>query len=326
MTTPLCTIVLVSWNRRSELADALDSIFRQTIADRLEVIVIDNGSSDGTREWLLADARPIRLYGFARNMGASHARNAGIKLASAPHVCFLDSDAVLIENDVIERCLAALAQNPAIRAVACDIWLDREMTQPFAFGGYITPDGHFCGPRTRTERADPHFLSTCFAVWERQLLLELGGFDPWYFWGIEDMDLALRAYHRSRRGETNGATRFLIVPGVNVWHNMSGNGRHYSPRDADAVFHAYERQRLYLVRAYGGLGEMIKVLIRTPFRLRRVEQMAWERPLTWVQRLQLTVLYPALRLLMLPAEIVAAKRRRSSETPMPRVLSPESSR
>jgi hypothetical protein len=104
---------------------------------------------------------------------------------------------------------------------------------------------------------------------------------------------------------------------------MSGNGRHYSPRDADAVFHAYERQRLYLVRAYGGLWEMIKVLIRTPFRLRRVEQMAWERPLTWVQRLQLTALYPALRLLMLPVEMAVSEGAGLRTTAMPQQIKPE---
>jgi len=306
--TPRCSVIIVTWNRRRELEPALDSVFRQTIADQLEVLVLDNGSTDDTVAWLTTQyAHPVRVFAFGRNAGACHARNAGLTLARSPRICFLDSDAEILSDDAIERCLQALDAGPH-RAVAAPIWFDRACTQPFALGGYITPEGHFDGPRTRTEREDPHFLSTCFSVWERALLLELGGFDPWYFWGIEDMDLALRAYHRALRGETKGATRYRLVDGINILHEMSEKGRHYSPRDFTRKFRALERQRLYQVLAWGGVGAFLRVLVTQPLHLRRIQSRAWERRLTWRERFEALVAFPLLRLAMLPFDWSSPRR------------------
>jgi GT2 family glycosyltransferase len=320
---PLCTVIIVTWNRRRELEAALDSVFAQSIAPRLEVIVVDNASQDGTVDWLANEyPHPVRLYAYDRNAGASHGRNAAIRLARAPHVAFLDSDALLLEPMAIERCLAALAANPGVRACGGRIWFDRARTRVFTFGGYITPDGHFCGPRTRTRDDDPDFLSTCFSVWETALLRELRGFDSWYFWGIEDMDLALRARWNARRGRTTAASRFLVVEGADALHEMAAGGRHYQPGDFHRVFHAIERQRLYLVLAYGGVLEFFRVLLRTPLRLDRVERDAWEQPLGWRKRLWCAVLYPLNRLARLPMDLWHQRRDHLATTPMPREVQP----
>jgi GT2 family glycosyltransferase len=258
---PRCSVVIVTWNRRKELEAAIHSLKRQTLADEIETIVIDNGSTDGTVEWLrgMGDGS-IRLLEFKENRGASHGRNAGIRAARAPLVCFLDSDAEIISPDAIERCIGRLGRGDGVRAVTTSIWFDREKTRPFSKGVYITPEGHYSGIRSRTETADPHVISSCFAVWEKSLLEELGGFDPWYFWGIEDLDLSLRAYHRSLLGEARGASRFFVLEDVHVLHEMSHKGRHYLPTDFDAVFHAIERQRLYMVLAHAGGGGILSSL------------------------------------------------------------------
>ncbi len=317
-TPPLCSVVIVTWNRRNELEPALDSVFAQTIAERLEVIVIDNASEDDTVEWLTERyPHPVRVYRYSRNLGASHARNAGIRLARASSICFLDSDAVILERDAIERCLRHLDTHPEIRAVGGPIWFDREKTRAFCLGGYITPDGHFHGRRTHSERENPDFLSTCFAVWRKSLLEELRGFDPWYFWGIEDMDLGLRARFSAGRGRVRGATRFEVVEGADVWHNMSTVGRHYEFDNFEPKFRALERQRLYLVLAYGGLGMFIRVLLRGPFRVGRIERDAWERRLTWGQRVRALVLYPMVRLVRLPWDWAQTRRNHLASTPMP---------
>lgn len=318
-TTPLCSVVIVTWNRRRELEAALDSVFAQTIAADLEVIVVDNGSNDNTVEWLKKEyPHPVRLYAFADNKGASHGRNAAIRVARAPHVCFLDSDAVIMSENAIERCLEFMAQHPEHRAVAAPIWFDRERKRVFAMGGYLLLEtGHFCGPHTRTRTDDPHFLSTCFAVWERSLLEELRGFDPWYFWGIEDLDIGLRASQAGRRGETRAATRFALVPDVHVLHEMASGGRHYQPGDFHAVFHAYERQRLYLVLAYGGLKEFWRVAMTSPFHLHRIERDGWEQPLSARKKLWAFALYPWLRVMKLAADMAGLHRNHLAESPVP---------
>lgn len=315
---PLCSVVVVTWNRRRELEVLLDSVFRQTMATLLEVIVIDNGSNDGTVQWLTEKyPHPVQVYAFDKNRGASYGRNAGILLSSTQFVCFLDSDAEILSPDAIEKCLWYLEKHPEIRAVTAPIWFDRECTKPFSLGAYITTDGHFDWERTANDHDDPMLISSCFAIWNRNLLFELRGFDPWYFWGIEDMDLSLRAYRAARRGKTKAATRFHVVEGVSVLHEMSSEGRLIDPHHFDQKFNFIERQRLYLVLAYGGLMEFLRVLLRGPFQMAEHEH-AWRQPLGWRYRWRLVIKYPLWRLLALPKNLIDVRRNHLGRTPMPR--------
>lgn len=319
---PCCSVIVVTWNRRAELETALESVYAQTIADRLEVIVVDNASTDETVPWLTRDyGRPPRLLRYAVNQGASHGRNAGIRAARAPRICFLDSDAELLARDAIERCLRALDDDGATRAVSGPIWLDRAKTRPFCLGGYFTPEGHFNRKRTQSERENPMFLSTCFSVWDKRLLEELRGFDPWYFWGVEDCDLGLRAHYRMRRGMRTGASRFVVVEGADVLHEMSARGRHYHFDDFDTKFRAVERQRMYVVHAYGGIGEFFRVLVSAPLRLRRIETEAWERRLSTRQRWLALGWYPLRRLLALGLDYRRIHANHLANTPAPEEIS-----
>lgn len=318
--TPTYSVIIVTWNRRKELEIAINSVLRQTVADDLEIIVIDNGSTDGTVEWIenSRDDR-IRLLSFDSNVGASHGRNAGILASKGRYICFLDSDAEIMSDDAIEKCRLHLDQNEKVRACTCLIWFDREKTRPFSKGVYLTPEGHYSGIRTRTQTEDPHVISSCFAVWEKELILELGGFDPWYFWGIEDVDLSLRAYHRSLRGETTASSRYTVLEDVHVLHEMSSAGRHYQPYDFDAAFHAIERQRLYLVMAYGGVGEFFRAWGRSFVNRHRITSEAWEQRLPWRKWFWLLILYPMNRLVRLPFDLRQIRRNHFEETPRPRV-------
>jgi GT2 family glycosyltransferase len=319
---PLCSVVVITWNRRAELGPTLDALFAQSCAERLEVVVIDNGSTDGTVEWLTREyPHRVRVLAFPRNMGACHGRNAGIRAATAPYVCFIDSDAILLTPTAIENAVAHLRNGGDVRVVSGRIWFDRECTKPFLMGGYITHDGHFDVLRSLSCTEDPMFVSTCFAVWEKRLLEELGGFNPWYFWKIEDMDLSLRAYFRHLRGESAGATRYHLLEHVHVHHDMSLNGRTIAPDDFMGTFAIFERQRLYLVLSYGGPLLFLRVILRGPFRIARMEH-AWQRRLTLVQRLRALVLWPAWRVLMMPLNLWQIRRNHLPFTPVPAEVPP----
>jgi GT2 family glycosyltransferase len=314
---PRCSVVIVTWNRRRELEPLLASVFAQDSAADLEVIVVDNASADDTLAFLrTAHGGRVRVLAFDANRGASVGRNAGILAARAPTICFLDSDAEILSPDAISRCLAHLDAHPGTDAVAAPIWFDRERTRPFLLGGYVTPDGHYHGISCRSRDDAPMLLSTCFAVWRRATLVEVGGFDPWYFWGIEDMDIGLRTYHRRRRADASAAP-FGIVRGIDILHEMSDAGRHHDWKSFEQTFVRYERQRLYMVLAYGGVAHFLRVLARGPFRIRRMEE-AWEHRLTTRQRLQAAVWFPLLRLLALPKNLLDVRRDHLAGTPAPR--------
>ena len=93
---PAVSVIIPSFNRRKELSHALRSALRQTVRPK-EIIVIDDGSSDGTAEFvkrLSESNREINLIVNEENLGSGASRNVGIEEASGEFISFLDSDDV----------------------------------------------------------------------------------------------------------------------------------------------------------------------------------------------------------------------------------------
>ena len=84
------SVVIPTFNRLSVLARALDSVINQTIKPH-EIIVVDDGSNDQTRNWI-RNKFPEISYFYQKNMGVSTARNTGIDMAKGDWIAFLDSD------------------------------------------------------------------------------------------------------------------------------------------------------------------------------------------------------------------------------------------
>ncbi len=117
MTTehPLVSVVVPAYNAARTLSATVESILAQTERD-LEVIVVDDGSSDGTVEVARAvDDERVRVV-VRENAGASAARNTGIAEATGTWVAFLDSDDVWVPVK-LERQLAYVAAHPDVHAV-----------------------------------------------------------------------------------------------------------------------------------------------------------------------------------------------------------------
>src|SRR5687768_11860549 len=104
--------VIPSYNYAHYLARAIDSVLAQTYAVK-EVIVIDDGSTDNTREVVAKYGEPVR-YVYQNNAGLSAARNAGIRLACTPWIGLLDSDAWWMPAKVEEQVKKLSAQPDAV--------------------------------------------------------------------------------------------------------------------------------------------------------------------------------------------------------------------
>jgi GT2 family glycosyltransferase len=117
---PLVTIIIPTFNRRQWISICLDSIKAQTYP-HIETLVIDDGSTDGTVEWLQSQPE----YSFAqihvqpKNGGASVARNDGIRLARGELIAFIDSDDALLPNHV-ETAVSIFDKHPHTGLFCCD--------------------------------------------------------------------------------------------------------------------------------------------------------------------------------------------------------------
>jgi glycosyltransferase involved in cell wall biosynthesis len=112
---PKVTVVIAAYNAARFIRQTLDSVFAQTL-HHVELIVVDDGSTDGTAAILnTIDDRRLQVL-HQTNAGVSAARNAGLALARAPYIFFLDADDVLLP-DALQRMVATLDDNPD--RVAC---------------------------------------------------------------------------------------------------------------------------------------------------------------------------------------------------------------
>ena len=94
------SIVIITWNQLSYLQDCLCSLQPVMQREDVEVIVVDNGSEDGTCQYLTVNYPQIYLHINDCNKGVAYARNRGLELAQGKKVLFLDNDTVVNENAI----------------------------------------------------------------------------------------------------------------------------------------------------------------------------------------------------------------------------------
>lgn len=111
MTAPVdCSVLIVNWNTRSLLRACLASIPREGDC-RLEVIVVDNGSEDGSPEMVVREFPWVRLLRNAENRGFAAANNQAIAVSTGRHLLLLNSDTE-VRGDTIDRCVRWLDAHP----------------------------------------------------------------------------------------------------------------------------------------------------------------------------------------------------------------------
>ncbi len=181
--SPIVTVIIPTFNRLTMLKEAIASVHHQTLHP-LELIVVDDGSSDGTWTWLQRQTRLIALHRRRRG-GPSVARNTGAARSRSPYLAFLDSDD-LFQPTKLEQQISLLDQRPELALCHCnEVWLrsGKELKQKKKHekkGGEIF---EHCLPMCR--------ISPSAAVIRRDVFQQLGGFDE-TLEIAEDYDLWLR--------------------------------------------------------------------------------------------------------------------------------------
>jgi glycosyltransferase involved in cell wall biosynthesis len=183
------SVVIISWNQLAFLQRLLSQLLAQKFDPaRYEIVVVDDGSTDGSREWLrsLSDPRVKLIFGEG-NRGRAASRNEGIRAATYDVVVMIDGDhtvepdllSVLSERHSHERCVIVgksdFVDHPDFRAL----------------NGYLNESGAAKLPRN-ARLPGRYFLTRTCSV-PRDLLMQVGMFDEQFVaWGGEDLDLGVR--------------------------------------------------------------------------------------------------------------------------------------
>ena len=193
------TVVIPTYNRATELRRALANLECQT-AGALEVIVVDNSSTDGTQaliEGLAAQWQGRLRYLRKAPEGPASARNAGMAAANTPYVLFHDSD-VELSPQWVELALARLEADPGLGAVGGYIVYAFEPTRVNAYGGDLGRFGLAWDiaegePLDARQGEAARIWINCSAMLARTAAVaHAGAFDETFFYGYEDSDLGWR--------------------------------------------------------------------------------------------------------------------------------------
>jgi GT2 family glycosyltransferase len=235
---PRFSVLVLNWNGRNLIGDCLASLRQQSFRD-FETIVVDNGSTDGSAEFIARDFPEARLLALKDNTGFCGGNNAALAASSGDLIVLLNNDAELDARFLEAMNAAARNHEETGMFAACVRMFDRRNVFD-STGLLVYPDG-ICRSRGWLEEdsgqydepADVLCPNGCAAVYRRTMIDEVGFFDDAYFAYLEDLDLGLR-------GQLRGWT-CKYVPAAIAFHKKSMTSGYHSAFKAFLV----ERNRIW---------------------------------------------------------------------------------
>ncbi len=222
---PNVSIIITNWNGKSWLKGCFDALRTQTFQD-FEIILVDDGSSDGSAGWVAEHYPEVHLIEQYEHLGFAGANNLGIRAASGENIVTLNND-TNPEPDWLQEMVNGLS-SPDIGMVAAQtlIWDDPKLID--SAGIEVDWAGLGWNREWRQPVADAETPEEVFgpcaaaALYRRKMLDEIGLFDESFYTYYEDVDLAWRA----RRA----GWRCRYMPSARVLHHHSATGGQFSNR------------------------------------------------------------------------------------------------
>lgn len=272
MSTPSVAIVILNWNGQSLLSTYLPSVL-QAQYDSLQYVVIDNGSTDNSLDFLRTNYPQVNVIALPQNYGFAQGYNLGLLQVEADYYFLLNSD-VALSPSAITPMVSLLESDPRIAACQPKIrwqqqpeqfeyagaaggWIDR-LGYPFARGRVFD---HCETDHGQYDQASPIFWASGAALFIRASVYhEAGGFDPYFFAHQEEIDLCWRL---QRAGFS-----IYACPSAVVWHQ---GGSTLPKGNAQKTFLNYRNNHIMLLKNLPALS----LLLIWPLRLLLDAVAAW---------------------------------------------------
>lgn len=227
----LFSFIIVSWNTREKTCACIDSILKYMPGH--EVIVVDNNSADDSCEQIRIQFSEIKLVENNDNRGFGAANNQGASIATGDVLCFINSDAALID-DSLTMLAESVVTDAQLGAVGPQI-LRGDGSFEFSYGQFpeywsllvrfgfefflpikslFDPYEKYWLRKFRESRSVDWITGCCFVI-RKELFEELGGWDERYFAYFEDVDLCRRIIQKDHKIAYN--------PSATVIHHHSSS-------------------------------------------------------------------------------------------------------
>lgn len=274
---PLIYVIILTWNQYHHTKSCLTSL-QKTTYPNLQIVVVDNNSTDGTPEKVNQDFPTATLLTNDENLGFAAGNNIGIRYAlenDAAYIFILNND-TLVASSLFERLLAAISQRPdgtvhsSVGMIAPLIYYADEPQRIWSSGGkrhFVTYEktGDLAGQIDRGQYAKPvsqDYFTGCAMLLSCRLLKSVGLFDERFFFTYEDSDLCVRA--------RDAGYQLLLAPDAHIWHKVSvstgGSGspteRYWMARSSILFFAKHIRGWRWLFVIPFRLGSAILISIR----------------------------------------------------------------
>lgn len=253
---PICSVIIVNWNGRHHIEACLGSLHGQTFGD-FEVILVDNGSSDGSLEYVRSKFPWVRLIGLERNFRFCAANNVGVRNSTGKYVALLNNDTEADPRWLAEL-IAAAESSPECGSFASRMLLfsDREVIDSagneYAGSGAAAKRGHLSKSMEFAQPARVFGACAGAALYRRSMLDDIGLLDEAFSMIFEDVDLGFRAQL--------AGYPCLYVPAAIVYHKVNASiGTYtydyvyYGQRNIEFVFFKNMPVRLLLRNLPGHL-------------------------------------------------------------------------
>ncbi|MCX6346035.1 MAG: glycosyltransferase family 2 protein [Armatimonadetes bacterium] len=226
------TVSIVNWNTKDELFDCLKTVLDQNGSVSIEVIVVDNASSDGSAEHIEAQyGDRVQLIKNSKNLGFGMAHNQSISRSNGRYVMLLNPDCRLLEPDVLGKMAAYFDAQPNIGMMGPKIMnLDNTLQYSarhypnmiagifrHTFFGKLFPKNRFVRNYLMTDWAhdqvtDIDWLSGAALMVRRETFKQIGLLDERFFMYCEDVDWCRRAH--------TGGWRVVYFPMTSISHRI----------------------------------------------------------------------------------------------------------
>lgn len=220
MSNTIVSIIIPNWNGLDHLEICLPSISKQTFKN-FEVIVVDNGSSDQSVDFVKTNFPNFKIIKFKKNWGFSKAVNVGIKYSTSNYIFLLNNDTE-IDKNCLKYLLEAAKSHLEVGFIAAKILNFSSRNLIDNAGDYIDSVGHLHS-RGFGKKDGPEFSREQYifassgggSLFKREVFKKVGYLDEDYFFYMEDIDLCLRAQLAGFKG--------WYQPKARIYHRRMGS-------------------------------------------------------------------------------------------------------